>query len=715
MKRGSDKARKGYDNRDEVAYTNLTLSDLPPNEKAKVARLVDRLVSIGHENETLTKELKEAKEQHTQTIAALDSHIADKMKSLEENRELLTERLINALGLLQVYQTKVDELSDQVRVKNRTTADVTVMKERYEEEVLRLQELMQSQQETIQQSHMRWSSNDALIESLEAQLLTIKAHSLEEEAKRKDAELMVHQLQQHVTSLLLQEAEAAMPMNTIPIVDSHQTHSNGVDNNAAFTFSNDNIDSSQATTGGATNNVLKKEMLPNVDCADSNIAVPVVTATLTRKPFYPSHDDALQRNTTTTDVMSRQGSKECDFDADVSPARTYIDEDPEVNFNKSKPPISGNTLSNELVRDVSGSSKEVSNLSGVGVGIVQITESASMFHSANSGVPVVDSSAPDPLQRRSVDKKSIVFDTVLSSPTLDASYNALFSPSLVPEKDNATPTGSPSVEKVALENRQWFESLVAIEDEKDNVYHNNVVSRKLMDLRDRESGTGASSTSVLSQIGNAHLRASHQEKEGVYDDVRGSASSGQASTQWEESGIYDGNRDNGTIIQEASKQQVKRKKVVSNVSKKQTRRLIEDKEGVKSPKRESKKSTGANSGSHQPGSIDGKHRALVEVRRKSSFSTASLDSAADRKPVVKVKRRTPSIHNNRVNQPFSSSNASGNLSAHSFSSLNMSPGPVKSAKNRLNVQSMSMGHVDMDDDQYDAARLVDLLESMQLL
>ena len=67
-----------------------TLADLPQDEKDKVQRIVDKVVSLGHENDELRKQLHRQTQQHTDQLTEF------------------TEKLHKTTGLLYLYQSTLE-------------------------------------------------------------------------------------------------------------------------------------------------------------------------------------------------------------------------------------------------------------------------------------------------------------------------------------------------------------------------------------------------------------------------------------------------------------------------------------------------------------------------------------------------------------------------------------------------------------------------------
>lgn len=100
--------------------TSLSLSELPEEEKAKVARLVERLVFLAREHEELIQALAEERAQRERDLQNVSLQFRSELQALEdqcaaERAECAAAQNKKALavGLLSMYQERIGQLNEQ--------------------------------------------------------------------------------------------------------------------------------------------------------------------------------------------------------------------------------------------------------------------------------------------------------------------------------------------------------------------------------------------------------------------------------------------------------------------------------------------------------------------------------------------------------------------------------------------------------------------------
>lgn len=143
----------------------LTIGSLPEEEKAKITRLVDRLVELGKQLEEAQATLHHERAKHitemetsiNQINAANEELSKLRMTSLAQ-KENFEAKLKLSLSYLKVYQTKVEELAAAVTQAQKTsnatisaaTADVVSKLVRQQKDITQLETLCQSQRVTLE-------------------------------------------------------------------------------------------------------------------------------------------------------------------------------------------------------------------------------------------------------------------------------------------------------------------------------------------------------------------------------------------------------------------------------------------------------------------------------------------------------------------------------------------------------------------------------------
>jgi hypothetical protein len=138
---------------------SLTLADLPDEERTKVTRLVERLVSLGRENEDLLSEISSLRARHaseledanntaTATTIHWEARVSTLLVSLGQNEE---KRSV-LLGLIKAYQTRLQasiEMIEKLSKGSSSVEEKVAKQERtissLEIEVQRLENLIESQ------------------------------------------------------------------------------------------------------------------------------------------------------------------------------------------------------------------------------------------------------------------------------------------------------------------------------------------------------------------------------------------------------------------------------------------------------------------------------------------------------------------------------------------------------------------------------------------
>jgi hypothetical protein len=133
----------------------LSLSELPEEEKAKVARLVERLVTLATEHEQLLQALAVERAQRGSDIQRVVDQFREEMKSIKDqcdverlDRAAAQNKLAIAVGLLTLYQERVGLLSEQRAQFERAMIEA-------QEKVRLLDVHVESKQNQINELHAR--------------------------------------------------------------------------------------------------------------------------------------------------------------------------------------------------------------------------------------------------------------------------------------------------------------------------------------------------------------------------------------------------------------------------------------------------------------------------------------------------------------------------------------------------------------------------------
>lgn len=134
----------------------ITIADLPEEEKLKVSRLVDRLVSLGKENEELQSSISQERSRYAVEIDEARRHIdrnTQQWQTQLQQKDLVIEELMSkrsmSLSMLHMYQSKILELSRQVTNQRIIEEQLTTSSGRMSHEIRQLEALVKSQQSTF--------------------------------------------------------------------------------------------------------------------------------------------------------------------------------------------------------------------------------------------------------------------------------------------------------------------------------------------------------------------------------------------------------------------------------------------------------------------------------------------------------------------------------------------------------------------------------------
>jgi hypothetical protein len=130
----------------------LTIFDLPPEEKAKIQSLAERLVALGREHEETVSNLSNERARHAAEIDAANRRIENELDAADaklmrqgEAIALLQEQRAAAFSLLTQYQTRLETYDNEVRAKERAAEELRRKLVEAVEDVARLEKTVESQ------------------------------------------------------------------------------------------------------------------------------------------------------------------------------------------------------------------------------------------------------------------------------------------------------------------------------------------------------------------------------------------------------------------------------------------------------------------------------------------------------------------------------------------------------------------------------------------
>jgi len=181
----------------------LTLQDLGEEEKAKVQRLVEKLVGLSREHEEVVSALSTERARHAEEIDTANRRLDDELyahesKLREQSASMvsLQEQRSEALRLLRVYQARIEQMhqalmeqqdkqlhvSKELEARKDTCSRVPLL----EASVVQLEQLVDSQKKSIESLESTGKNSS---ESHKAQLLLLEKRyqeALEQVANQKE-------------------------------------------------------------------------------------------------------------------------------------------------------------------------------------------------------------------------------------------------------------------------------------------------------------------------------------------------------------------------------------------------------------------------------------------------------------------------------------------------------------------------------------------------
>jgi hypothetical protein len=183
---------------------SLSISELPEEEKAKVARLVERLVCLAREHEELVQALVGERAQRERDLQSISLQFRGELQALEDQCSVeraecaaAQNKKALAVGLLSMYQERLGLLSEQ-----RAHLEHACQEAREKERVLILQaDTRNAHFDELQTKLIELESRERYKDS---ELHSAKEKAIEQESRMKLLEKNMTELQAQVSDLSLQ-------------------------------------------------------------------------------------------------------------------------------------------------------------------------------------------------------------------------------------------------------------------------------------------------------------------------------------------------------------------------------------------------------------------------------------------------------------------------------------------------------------------------------
>jgi hypothetical protein len=166
----------------EQVQRPLTLQDLPEEEKNKVARIVERLVSVVKEKDALASENLRLAEELDMGAAMARGH-QEKMVQLEELQMSQQTGRATAIGMLHLYQSKVVQLATEVKAADVQAKEARESCEAMGGDIKRLEALVDSQAASLCRGG---DGSGAALEGVQSELAACRAELVASRAELAD-------------------------------------------------------------------------------------------------------------------------------------------------------------------------------------------------------------------------------------------------------------------------------------------------------------------------------------------------------------------------------------------------------------------------------------------------------------------------------------------------------------------------------------------------
>ena len=209
-------------NRNKTISVSAGLNDLNPHDKAKIARLVEQVMKLTHDNESLKNDLINSeeiiKEKYQQKM---EKYINEEMKKMNEKRQ-------ESLLLLKKYQEKVQFFSDELVYTRKAYDDLSQRYNVSQENINELEVLLDRQKQTIdseKNKHQSLQNSTKEIQELKDELRHRNEDCVRYKTKFESLESTSNYLASQLDSLLSQLTEKT---NRIKILEDNASKINGV-------------------------------------------------------------------------------------------------------------------------------------------------------------------------------------------------------------------------------------------------------------------------------------------------------------------------------------------------------------------------------------------------------------------------------------------------------------------------------------------------------
>lgn len=327
------------------SISNLTISDLPEEEKAKVTRLVEKLVSLGKEHEEAMAALSLERSRHAsemedanQKLEAMRLHYESSCNSKDGDIIGIEKKYKHSLNLLGLYQQRLSFIVDLLNSKEKEIEQSKAKNNDMKQEVDRLDTLVQSQRFTIETmestSRMRLSEMDAKLLDQERRMDQIsedcassKVKCMQLEKLNESLRLSYEKLLEDSTLRLSQSFTFSSPaISSVPL--HHQFNQSQV-SEISSPPQNENVRQDISIGDEKTMTPLRTSSLDvpsnNSTISDSSRVPPTVTPSMSIVPEIMSNKLVKHRYVTIQDSLAGHHTDDEPMDHDSLPINELLE------------------------------------------------------------------------------------------------------------------------------------------------------------------------------------------------------------------------------------------------------------------------------------------------------------------------------------------------------------------------------------------------------
>jgi len=153
-------SKKGTKSKTFAAPSPPTIADLAPEEKEKVERLVQRLVSLGREHDALSdehaqmqQELTNERSHNAEMNLRQEAELAACRNHAKEEVEAGENKVRYAMSLVRLYQNKLSHLLEMNRSSSKNASNAEAKLIRMEGNIKQMELLLETQRSTVSKIH----------------------------------------------------------------------------------------------------------------------------------------------------------------------------------------------------------------------------------------------------------------------------------------------------------------------------------------------------------------------------------------------------------------------------------------------------------------------------------------------------------------------------------------------------------------------------------